>query len=633
MWRPSLNLAVVVVVAVGGPARADDHTAGYFDDLARLGVIDTTTGNPDTLDAELALAESALERADFAAAAATLHGIVHSPRFADFADTVAYQNAEYDLLVALAAGGAGESALVMAERILRRGPEAPYFAVAHRRAVDVALATRAYGPVLARLAAVPVAGELPAEAAGERAYLRGRSAYDAGDLDGAEKELATVSRKSRLYSSSVYLRGVLRVRQGKLTEATDAFCEIAQTPDDDRYTFFVDDRYFALKDLARLGAARVAHEEGRHDDAYYHYFQIPDDSDRLPEALFEAAWTMYQKRELRTARELVKELLAEFPTSPQTPEAQLLAGYIELADCKFEEAREHFETLGADVRQLVEAIVKARASRDARLALLRRALGRRAVARGPSAMAPPLGKSPEDRVLAMLRLDPALLRLSDALAGLEREAALAPGVIAEWRELAARVPGSPVAPSVGDRAPLLARIRALRDEVSRERALLLAAASEGRSDEAPDRLPQLDRARAQLDALEERVRATLPPAPGADPGLTSRLQKDLAATSSLASRATALARAFDDAADRTGGRELLRLHHQLVRIFEKSRLGRIDAVIGEKRMYEKEIEAISSDQYQPRNAGKVFQHGLIGDTEEYWPPEEEVWEDEYEGWK
>ena len=35
----------------------------------------------------------------------------------------------------------------------------------------------------------------------------------------------------------------------------------------------------------------------------------------------------------------------------------------------------------------------------------------------------------------------------------------------------------------------------------------------------------------------------------------------------------------------------------------------------------------------PRQVGKIYEHALIGDTEEYWPPEEEVWEDEYEGWK
>ena len=49
---------------------------------------------------------------------------------------------------------------------------------------------------------------------------------------------------------------------------------------------------------------------------------------------------MYQKRELATSRDLVKEFLTEFPSSPLWPEASLLAGYVELADCKFDDVAE-----------------------------------------------------------------------------------------------------------------------------------------------------------------------------------------------------------------------------------------------------------------------------------------------------
>jgi hypothetical protein len=613
-------VAASLLLIAATTARADEPTpaAAYYKDFTRLGIVDPKTGSPDALDAELALAEQALERGDFAAAASMLYGIVDSPRFADFGGSVAYQNAEYDIIVALAAGGASNEAMTYVERILRRGPKAQYFAVAHRRAVDIGIATRRYADVLARLEKVPVAGQLPVEAESERGYLRGRQAYEDGKLDDAEKLLAQVSRKSRLYSSAVYLRGVIRVRQGKLGDATDAFCEIAQTPEGDRYAFFIDERYWPLKDLARLGAARVAHEQGRFDDAYYHYFQIPDDSERLPEALFEAAWSMYQKRELRTARELVSELQKDFPTSPMATEAMLLAGYIELADCKFDVARQRFDALAADVRLLVDTIVKARATREARLALLHRALAGQA----------PAGATPEDRVLGMLRLDPRLKRLHEQLLGLQRELALAPRVIDSWQELALRLPGAKVAPAAGDALALLTRIRRTRQEIVHERLALLAAGGE----DATARLPALDKADAQLAAIEDKVAAAAPAAAGADPALLARLQQELKATRELESRATALARAFDDAADDVGGKELLRLHTQLVRIFEKARLGRIDAVIGEKRRYEKEIEDLAHDRWQPPIA-KAYKQGLIGDKEEYWPPEEEVWDDEYEGYK
>ena len=75
------------------------------------------------------------------------------------------------------------------------------------------------------------------------------------------------------------------------------------------------------------------------------------------------------------------------------------------------------------------------------------------------------------------------------------------------------------------------------------------------------------------------------------------------------------------------------MENELVRLFEKARLGKVDAVIGEKRMLEKEIEDLSADSFMPRSIGRVFRLGLISDTEEYWPPEEEVWEDEFQNWK
>ena len=262
-----------------------------------------------------------------------------SPRYTAFSDLVEFQNAEYDLAVALARAGSYGTALDAVEAILRRGPSAPYWGPAHRRAVDIALETRDHAGTLARLEAVKASDPIPPAATGERAYLRGRALYDDGKLSDANTELETITKKSRLYSSAVYLRGVIRARKGEYRDSAEAMCEIAGTPDDDKFTFVVDDRYFTIKDLARLGLGRIAHEQGEYDDAYYHYFQVPDDSSYLPDALFEASWSMYQKRELPTSRDLVHEFLKTFPTSPLWPEASLLAGYVELADCKFDDRR------------------------------------------------------------------------------------------------------------------------------------------------------------------------------------------------------------------------------------------------------------------------------------------------------
>ncbi|MGN6106536.1 MAG: tetratricopeptide repeat protein, partial [Kofleriaceae bacterium] len=452
--RRALALALALA-ASGGPALAqptpatsraaprgaDEPLAKYFAALERIKLIDVDSGNLETLRRELAVAEGLLKDGSFATAAVALYAIAKSPRYAAFTDFVEYQNAEYDLGVALARAGSYGAALEAFEAVLRRGPAASYWGPAHRRAVDIALETRDHAGVLARLEAIQHADPIPVSAAGERAYLRGRAAYDAGKLADSEGELVTISKKSRMYSSAVYLRGVIRARRGEYRASAEAMCEIAATPDNDKLTFVVDDRYFTVKDLARLGLGRIAHEQGEYDDAYYHYFQIPDDSAYLPDALFEASWSMYQKRELATSRDLVKEFLQHFPSSPLWPEASLLAGYVELADCKFDDSQRWYDGLVARLQPIVDTIDRARKDRHLRDQLFDQAIRRYREVKQDGTARPATEKpaTPIEDVLALLRLDPKFLRLNDALTGVRELSGQAVGAVRAWQALGTRV--------------------------------------------------------------------------------------------------------------------------------------------------------------------------------------------------
>src|SRR3569833_1123207 len=297
-------------------ADVDDPLAKYFSALEQKKQIDVESGNLETLRRELQNGEKLIADGAFTNAAVALYAIVKSPRYASFTEFFEYQNAEYDLAVALARAGAYGASLEVIDGILLRGPAAPYWGPAHRRAVDIAIETRGHAGALARLEAIKTNDPIPPAAAGERSYLRGRADYEKGDLSAAQGELALISKKSRLYSSAVYLRGVIWARKGELKSSAEAMCEIAATEDNSKFTFVVDDRYFTVKDLARLGLGRLAHEQGEYDDAYYHYFQIPDDSLYLSDALFEASWSMYQKREQATPRDHVHELHRTLPSTP-----------------------------------------------------------------------------------------------------------------------------------------------------------------------------------------------------------------------------------------------------------------------------------------------------------------------------
>ena len=177
---------------------------------------------------ELAIGEQLLRDGAYTNAAVALYAIVKSPRYAAFTDFVEFENAEYDLAVALARSGAYGAAL----DVDRRDP-----ARAARRRRTGARRTAAPSTSRSRPATTPACSRAsrrsrrpirsrrapPASAT----YLRGRAAYEAGKLADAEGELVLISKKSRLYSSAVYLRGVIRARRGEYKDAAEAMCEIA----------------------------------------------------------------------------------------------------------------------------------------------------------------------------------------------------------------------------------------------------------------------------------------------------------------------------------------------------------------------------------------------------------------------
>ncbi len=636
MRRSNLALLLPAALALLPGARAGDRAPGatptiadYFGELERVGVIDRATGTRDTLVRDLDAAEAVLSAGDAVGAATKLYAIVESPRYLDFADSPEYQNAEYDLGVALALSGAYEHALDYLGRTLARGPSALYYTAAHRRAVDVAMETREHAAVLAQLETIKTNEPLPTEATGERAYLRARVAYDKGDFAAAEGELVKLSRKSRLYTAALYLRGVINTRKGAFDDATAALCEIVDTPDDDKFTFYVDERYFTLKDLARLGLGRIAHEEGRYDDAYYHYFQIPDDSEKLAEALFEAAWSMYQKRELGTARDLTAEFLKTFPDSPLVLEALLLAGYVELADCQFSQAEKRFAVVVKELQPVYDVAEAIRKSPARRREFLRRAITREEQRRKAAAAGErmPRATNAEAKVSAYLSLDPRFARLHDAAVGLRREAGQAEQAATWWRMLAARVVKVAVV-SVAPEESAEAVDARKAAELARDVDHLLA---ETRGPDLADQRAALivlrDRARAASTAADERL------ASRADPRIASFLRADLTQSVALAARARDLATDIDDRLAKLSDDALDRLHTDLRRVLDKAKLGKIDSVIGQKRKLELEIEDLAQGRYPPELYGKMYEDGIIADDEEYWPPEGEFWSDEYEGWR
>jgi hypothetical protein len=624
--RAPYGFALLLLLSSNGAlAKRIPDASVYLDELEKQGLVDKTAVTPTKLGNEVRAADDELVAGQTAAAAARLYAIVEGPRYQDFSDTEDFQDAEYRLGLALARGGGTTTARRYFTRVLQRGAKAPYYHAALRAYVDVCLDEH-IAPACAKeidaLAAEDVNQEL--------AYLKGRALYDANRFDAAEDELKDVSPKSRFYSSALYLRGVMRVKRADLRGAQDAFCAIADVRAGDSIRFYIDGRYYALRDLARLALGRIAHEEGRDDDAFYHYFLVPSDSKKLPDALFEAAWASLAHKDFDLGARLVEEFLKTYGNTPRAAEARLLRATLEVKTCRFTDAEKGFDRALAEYEPLRNAVDKAIAD-----AATRRALTDRLLASDASETVAP--GDIDGTIATMLELDNRFYRLHAIARGLAHEAADVGHVEAEWRTLLARVSQTMKSgqqfhvQGVGnslDAVSLLEKVNALGEEVARARNDVQ------KSDEARKSLAALEARRVELAGTLERSldmeRAGLQ---GDKNTLPSLVNADLLAAGALRNRAASLAWRVDAASDELIKQSLIELRGRLDAMVRQARLGKIDAVVGSKRKLEKQIEDLAAGRFPAEMFGKLHIEGLIRDDEEYWPPEAEQWADEYENYK
>jgi hypothetical protein len=574
---------------------AVDPLAGYLADLEKSRRLPAETASLERLREVLAASEEQLVRGDARAASVGLFGIVESPRYRPYADSVPYQSAELLLGRALLRGGAQLSAERYLLRLLARGPAGAFFVPAQRALVDVALESRQYQRLLSALEAVPLQGKpLPDDSFAERAYLRGRVRYQQGDLDGAAAAFARVGRQSRLYASAIYFRGLIAARRGAYQDARGAFCQILPGKQGAALAFNIDGRYFQLQDLARLALGRIAHEQGRYDEAYYYYFSVPEDSERLGEALFEAAWSMYQKGEVAAARAFVEAFDRTFPDSPLRPEVALLRANVALRSCAFDQARAEASALVQTFAPLQK--LAARAAADPARA---QALVARLLARGQGGAV-----DAEGRLLGLLKLDGRFHGLTGLLAEIDGDMVEAREALARWRGLAAFVESGSLhkAAASPEAAQLLEEAEAL---------LPLAA-------DDPALGPRVENLLLEVSLVAH------PPRP------RGPYRGEQENASHLLRELQALREQVRAAAQELATEALREVDERLRALFGKVRLTHIDAVVGRKKRLEVEIANLRAGRLGADIYGKLKAEGTLGDDEEYWPFEGEYWSDEYE---
>jgi len=606
----------------------------YHDAMAKRRLGSAEAMRQEEVAEKVADAEALVAAGRHEEAIAKMTELVEHPKFELVADLEQGRAALYLLGHALAQAGIHESARAYLRRsISSKGAwerYGPYARRAVRRLVEIALETRAYQAGLKDLEAVPPTA--PEEIRGEIAYVTGRAKEASGDPEGALAAYAQVPQTSRFWSQATYLSGLVHVERGRLREGENLFCKVADPKRQDRTTpVFADERFFAVRDLARLALGRVAHEQLRHDDARYYYYLVPRDSDRLAEALYEAATTRYEKKDYEGARELLDELKALKAHHRYEDEANVLDAYIDLALCRFPEAD----------RKLVAFLKAYEPVRDAARRLGQSERGTRALLQaarsGADAGGGDSGASvtPDQlrAVAALVRVDPLYGEVARKRAVLDREATglrAAMGQLGDMQRSLATAGG--VRPATEDGG----------DPVAREKDARAAL------DGARRQIDDLEQARVPADKiapfkkelaeLEARLGAGGPGAAeaaaaqaGAGADLPELLRADATFAASLGRKLEGVRTELGAAESALAKDALRRLDLRLSRLLRRARLGRIESVLGKKRALEVEIEAINAG-YLPKDAlDSLDAARYLKDNEEYWPFEGDDWPDEFVG--
>jgi hypothetical protein len=556
--------------------------------------------------------------------------LIESPRFEPFASSDEGKTALFLLGDALAAAGALQPARGYLTRLLKGDPGDTAYRRAVHSLVDAGLASDRPEVILKDLAAVPPS--LPDELSGDVSYLRGRAAELGKKSDEALAAYGKVGEKSRFWAQATYLSGVLEVEKQNFKRGEQLFCKVAdkqQTPK--RAAMFGGSEFFRVRDLARLGLGRLAHEQYRFDDARYYYYLLPNDSENITEALYETATTRYEAKDYDGARQALDDLKRLKVNYVYEDEAYILDSYVDLATCHFPQADQ----------KLAAFIKRYEPVRDAARRIAKDGAAMKSLVDAVRGAADPAGAGlgvPDETARALgslLRVDSGYGRAARRLSLLDHQLSGLRRSMQELDEVSRKLSAqkeTKAQSATGLSASPADKVSRIESQTRELKRLVREAERTGKK--GAD-LEVLSKELAGLEVQARAARASLsevsgaPAAKGVDlPGLIAtdrQLASDLY-QKSAALRLSAEQQQLDLAQD-----SMVRLDMRLSRLLRRARLGRIETVLGKKRALEVEIEALSQGLLPQTIVDSLDAQRFLQDDEEFWPFEGEDWEDEYVG--
>jgi hypothetical protein len=556
--------------------------------------------------------------------------LIESPRFEPFASSEEGKTALYLLGDALAGAGATQPARGYLTRLLQGDPGATSYRRAVHSLVDAGLASDRPGVILKDLEAVPP--NAPEELSGDVNYLRGRAAELAKKSDEALAAYAKVGVRSRFWAQATYLSGVLEVEKKNFKRGEQLFCKVADkklTPK--RAAMFGGSEFFRVRDLARLGLGRVAHEQYRFDDARYYYYLVPNDSENISEALYETATTRYEAKDYDGARQALDDLQRLKVNHVYEDEAYILDSYVDLATCRFPQADQKLDAFIKRYEPVRDAA--RRISKDG--AAVKSLVD--AVRGGADPASAGLGV-PDDTSRALgslLRVDSGYGRAARRLSLLDHQLSGLRRSMTELDDVSAKLAaqkGTVAQSDAGLSASPADKVARIESQIRELKRLLREAERTGKNG------PDVELLAKELSGLEVQARAAraslsevsaAPSAKGED--LAGLIAADRELSSKLYRASAALRLQAEKQQLELAQDALQRLDQRLSRLLRRARLGRIETVLGKKRSLEIEIEALSQGLLPQTIVDSLDAQRYLQDDEEFWPFEGEDWEDEYVG--
>ncbi len=593
------------------------------------------------LQSELPLLEEKLSLGRRDEAIGDLVYLVESPRFEPFASSEEGKTALLLLGDSLARAGALQPARGYLTRLLTGDPGATTYRRAVHSLVDAGLGSDRPRVILKDLEGVPASA--PDEVTGDVSYLRGRAAeLEKAAASGAAADrkrdealaaYAKVADRSRFWAQATYLSGVLEVEKQNFARGEQLFCKVAdpkQTPK--RAAMFGGSNFFRVRDFARLGLGRVAHEQYRFDDARYYYYLVPHDSENITEALYETATTRYEAKDYDGARQALDDLQRLKVNHVYEDEAYILDSYVDLATCRFPRADKKLEAFIKRYEPVRDAARRIAKDGGAVESLVDSVRG------GADPASAGLGV-PDDTARALgslLRVDAGYGRAARRLSLLDHQLSGLRRSMSELDEVSAKLAaqkGTKAQSDAGLSASPSDKVQRIEAQIGELKRLVREAERTGKKS------PELELLAKEIVGLELQARAARASLTGASVAtgaakgedLLGLIAADRALATELHQKSAALRLAAEGQQLDFARDALERLDMRLSRLLRRARLGRIETVLGKKRALEVEIEALSQGLLPQTIVDSLDAQRYLGDDEEFWPFEGEDWEDEYVG--